>query len=174
MRRQQLASLLLAGLAAAFQAPAAEPEPEFYGAVMIGTNVAPEPVNTTASGGATAVLSGRVLTVHGAFQGLSSRLRDLAETPGNPGVHLHPGGPGETAPYLYGLAAELSPDGPGGIFQGRFRLGVSEVQMLRDGELYLNIHTSAYPDGEIRGQLLPLSGQSRGTVNEGVGEALEH
>jgi hypothetical protein len=33
------------------------------------------------------------------------------------------------------------------------------VQALLDGKLYVNIHTDAYPGGEIRGQLLP-PGQS--------------
>lgn len=148
-------------------------ESDLFRAVMIGANVAPEPVNTQASAKATAVLTGRVLTVHGSFQGLSGNLRDLIETPEDPGIHIHPGASGETAPYLYGLAAELAPDGHSGIFRGRFELAAGEVRKLREGRLYLDIHTSRHEDGEVRGQLLPLTGHSQGTVNEGLGRVLE-
>ncbi len=148
-------------------------QPELFRAVMIGVNVAPEPVSTQASARGTAVLTGRVLTVHGSFHGLSGNLRDLIETPEDPGIHIHPGASGETAPYLYGLAAELAPDGRSGIFHGRFELTAGEVRKLREGRIYLDIHTSRHEDGEVRGQLLPLAGHSQGTVNEGLGRVLE-
>ncbi len=32
------------------------------------------------------------------------------------------------------------------------------VQPLLDGRLYINIHTEAYPGGELRGQILPPNG----------------
>lgn len=32
------------------------------------------------------------------------------------------------------------------------------ITALRNGEIYVNIHTEAYPGGEIRGQLTPVKG----------------
>ena len=42
--------------------------------------------------------------------------------------------------------------------QNRFTLTDEQVQFLRDGLLYVNIHTLTWQNGEIRSQLLPKEG----------------
>lgn len=73
------------------------------------------------------------------FTGLSA-----AET----GAHIHGAGPGVNGPVLIQLAlanpkndcATITPE---------------QRRMFRHGQLYINIHTTAFPAGEIRGQILP-------------------
>lgn len=44
-----------------------------------------------------------------------------------------------------------------GLFQGSAILSASQVADLSAGLWYINIHTSTYPPGEIRGQVLPAT-----------------
>jgi len=104
---------------------------------------------------ATLILSDNTLYVHGAFTGLSSRLRDIDETPDNPGIHLHPGARGEENSYIYGLEASLNEDERSGTFNGTFELTDEEMVLLLDDRLYLDIHTVEFDPGEVRGQIEP-------------------
>jgi len=52
---------------------------------------------------------------------------------------------------LFGLAY----DDEAGEFWGTFTLTTEELGYLLAGQLYINLHSAAYPDGEIRGQLQP-------------------
>jgi hypothetical protein len=49
---------------------------------------------------------------------------------------------------------EPGPDGRSGVFQDRVELSLEDLARLRRGELYLDIHTTAFRGGEIRGQIL--------------------
>jgi hypothetical protein len=40
--------------------------------------------------------------------------------------------------------------------EGSADVSAEQLQMIREGNTYLNIHTAQYPDGEIRGQVLQL------------------
>ncbi|MCK8514787.1 CHRD domain-containing protein [Methylonatrum kenyense] len=147
-------------------------DPKTYHAVLLGANVASAPADTAASAQVTALLHDRTLSVHGSFQGLSSPLRDMTDSPDNPGILLQEGGHGEAGTPLYGLAAETGPESESGIFHGRFRLSLTEAQQLRDGELHLKIVSRDFPDGELRGQLIPLESDTQGRVLRGQGEQL--
>jgi hypothetical protein len=84
-------------------------------------------------------------------------------------AHLHPGWPGEAGPpeiniYLPGDPRDF---GPGSPISGS--VPISEPEQVLDlisGRYYLNVHTTAHPPGEIRGQVrwgyhpfqAPLSG----------------
>jgi hypothetical protein len=129
------------------------PEPLVFEAILRGANVAPAAVETDATAVATAVLVGNTLTVVGSFTGLGSALRDIDETPEDPGIHIHPGARGETNPYLFGLSAVLNADGRSGIFSGRFTLTDDQVAMLRSGRIYIDIHTRDHVGGEVRDQM---------------------
>jgi hypothetical protein len=80
-------------------------------------------------------------------------------------AHIHAGLPNENGPvvaFLYGPAAPSGPiRGPlsngmlteadlVGPFAGDF---AGFVQALKAGELYVNLHTSDWPSGEVRGQI---------------------
>jgi hypothetical protein len=68
--------------------------------------------------------------------------------------HIHgPGGAGTNAPVLFpftGVPAATA----GAIPEQTFAITPTEVGYLFAGYLYANVHTSNFPGGEIRGQLL--------------------
>ncbi len=98
------------------------------------------PNASTATGTATVLLSADEATARVSlnFSGLSS-----AET----AAHIHgPGAAGVIAPILFPLPAT-------GNF-GEFLIALTppDVQNLKNGLLYINVHSNNFPNGEIRGQ----------------------
>jgi hypothetical protein len=67
--------------------------------------------------------------------------------------HIHgPSGPGGNAPVLFDLAPQTGVT-EGSVVGATFAITPSQVQQLKSGQLYFNIHTTNFPGGEIRGQL---------------------
>lgn len=95
--------------------------------------------SSTATGTATLLLSPDEKEARVAlnFSGLSS-----AQT----GAHIHgPGAAGVAAPILFHL--------PNGNFNNvLISLSATDVQNLKNGLLYINVHSNNFPNGEIRGQ----------------------
>lgn len=95
-------------------------------------------------GTANAQLSGRQLTVRGNFQGLQSpasvaRLHLSAAT-GVRGAAIH----------------DLEVDNAvRGALHGDVQLSRAQVQALRDGRLYIQVHSEGAPEGNLWGWLLP-------------------
>jgi hypothetical protein len=73
-------------------------------------------------------------------------------------AHFHaPAPPGQNANVLFDISPSPSPLGsPKTGCVGP--LSKQNVRDLRDGLFYINIHTSTFPGGEIRGQVLPNRG----------------
>jgi hypothetical protein len=66
-----------------------------------------------------------------------------------------------TAAHFHGPAkvgANAPPvvDISGNINEGSADVIADQLQMIREGNTYINIHTEKYPDGEIRGQVLQI------------------
>lgn len=84
--------------------------------------------------------------------------------------HIHgPAAPGSPAGVLYPTSPTYTAVGPGirsGTFSGTLTLTANpngttwtiadQVTQLEGGQWYLNIHSTAFPGGEIRGQILPV------------------
>jgi len=153
-----LSAILIMGLVnACSDSQVSETVPLAFSAEMVPEEVvtgSPEE-GTNAQARATLILSGNTLHVHGAFTGLSSMLRDIEETPDDPGIHLHPGARGEENSYIYGLEASLNEDERSGTFTGTFELTDEEMVLLLDDRLYLDMHTIEFDPGEVRGQIEP-------------------
>ncbi len=63
-------------------------------------------------------------------------------------AHFHRGVPGESGPVVAPINMQ------GSTATGVWALSAEERAQVERGEIYVNIHTSNYPDGEIRGQVL--------------------
>lgn len=125
-----------------------------FTAVMKGSNETP-PNSSTATGFATVVLSGNILTVNEMFSGLVGGAATAA--------HIHCCAvPGVSAPVVIPFPA--FPAATSGIFTQTFDLstfafggGLTEATFLtglESGLAYVNIHDAEFPAGEIRGQLI--------------------
>jgi hypothetical protein len=68
-------------------------------------------------------------------------------------AHFHgPAQPGKNAPVLVWLIKQGSPvESP---INGQATLTPGQARQFEAGEWYINIHTQAHPEGEIRGQVL--------------------
>jgi hypothetical protein len=108
------------------------------------------PVPSPASGKLTFTLTGDTLAVEGAFEGLTSPFW---------GAYIHYGAADERGNQIIELNPELNEQKTGGYFdpaQNSFVLNSSQKQALSQGLLYVNIYSSEYQRGEIRGQLPTL------------------
>jgi hypothetical protein len=152
-------ALLFAVTARADVAQKPADEPLLFVAEMTGRNVAPAAVDTAAAARATGLLVGSRFIVHGSFTALSSALRDIAKTPDDPGVHLHPGAAGETTKYFFGLKVRLNADERSGIFFGETTLTDAQRAMLLASRMYIDIHTVKNGPGEVRDQWRPLAAE---------------
>ncbi|HEX5701912.1 MAG TPA: CHRD domain-containing protein [Pyrinomonadaceae bacterium] len=113
-------------------------QPTVFVANLTGAQEVP-PNSSTATGTATLLLDPNEDEARLAldFSGLSS-----AQT----GAHIHgPGAAGSSAPILFHLAN-------GSLSDVVISLTPTDVQNLKNGLLYINVHSSNFPNGEIRGQ----------------------
>jgi hypothetical protein len=99
---------------------------------------------TTGAGEATAALAGGRLTLRGNFTGLQG-----AATV----AHLHQGAVmGVRGPAIADVTV---PAATGGEFTATITLTAEQVEALRSGRIYLQIHSAPAPDGNLWGWLLP-------------------
>lgn len=124
-----------------------------FRAYLAGRNEA-LPVVSQASGEVTAILDGNQLEVAGFFSGLEGAYD--ATIAG--GAHIHMGYAGENGGIELNLTPNLSAGLRSGVFEGSantFTLTDEQADALMSRRFYVNIHTTAYSSGELRGQLLP-------------------
>lgn|GEM_PF-7094727 len=118
--------------------PKDEIHAEIFEARLTGSNEVP-PVTTTGSGIGQFTLKGNDLHYHITVQNLSSTL-----TAG----HFHRGDEDVSGPVIEPIT-----------FNGLTASGVwmdltnEELELLDDEEVYVNVHTTKFPNGEVRGQI---------------------
>jgi hypothetical protein len=130
---------------------AADADAQAYRAFLNGANEVP-PVETTGSGIVTADVDGSTVTVGGYFEGLKGEIQ---------AAHLHLGPAGENGPVIFPLVVSAAEDPRSGRFNDEnnaFSFSAEQLDALAAGEIYVNVHSSFSPDGEIRGQLNLLDG----------------
>ncbi|CAN5119590.1 hypothetical protein BH23BAC3_BH23BAC3_33100 [soil metagenome] len=69
---------------------------------------------------------------------------------------IHYGEPGKSGHRMFRLKAELGEDKHSGVFRkedNAFKLTEAQMDALRKGHLYINISSSRFQHGEIRGQI---------------------
>ncbi|WP_420473872.1 CHRD domain-containing protein [Noviherbaspirillum sp. ST9] len=67
-------------------------------------------------------------------------------------AHIHEAAPGVSGPIIIPLAESVTGSG---IWTANTVLTESQFNALLAGNLYFNVHSTAFPNGEIRGQILP-------------------
>ena len=106
-------------------------------------NGASETPSNSSAGSGTAVGSfnndTKILTVTTTYSGTSSAVT---------GGHIHKGLVGVPGPVIFPFTSTTSP-----IIFTSVALDVSQETDLKENKFYVNLHTSTYPGGEIRGQL---------------------
>lgn len=112
---------------------------DMYGAELTGAAQVP-PVETAATGTAEVTVDAEAMTLSWTVtaEGLS----------GDPvAAHFHgPASPEETAPPVIDISENWQ--------EGSTEITAEQMQMIQDGMTYINLHTEANPDGEIRGQVM--------------------
>ena len=72
-------------------------------------------------------------------------------------AHIHgPAGVGTNAAVIFALTGVTSTPS-GTVPQQTFSITPTQLGHLRSGLLYINVHTTTYPGGEVRGQLVPVT-----------------
>lgn len=85
------------------------------------------------------------------------------------GTHIHTGEFGVTGGVLIDISAGINGNRIMGTITGA-AVTSSLINAMLSGETYVNIHTAANPDGEIRGQIYRLAREGYTTSLEGVQE----
>ena len=100
--------------------------------------------NTTGAGDATASLAGTRLTLRGNFAGLKGPAT-VAQLHQGPVMGVR--GPA--------IADVTVPAGTSGTFTAEVALTAAQVEGLKQGHIYLQIHSETAPDGNLWGWLIP-------------------
>ncbi|HEX2095605.1 MAG TPA: CHRD domain-containing protein [Longimicrobiaceae bacterium] len=98
-------------------------------------------------------------------EGTTVRYRlDVSGMTGVTAAHIHVGVRGVNGAILVGLFAATPATGAvnGTLREGSFTSAdvgqvtyASLLALMRNGDTYVNVHTTAFPGGEIRGQIVP-------------------
>ena len=107
-----------------------------------------------AEGSVSATLSGKKLTVSGNFEKFASPATEANLFMGPAmGARNYPG------VVLFKLTVMKSPDGKGGTFSGTFDLSTEQVDALKKGKIYLQVHSEGSPTGHVVGWLARDTGK---------------
>ncbi len=123
---------------------------EMFEILLSGSNEVP-PITSPAYGKVSASFNGTHLVLDGEFEGLTGEFT---------GAHLHFGQSGQSGGVEIAVSPNINVDMKSGTFADfdtSYALTPDQVSKLHSRALYLNIHSSAYPSGELRGQVVPKS-----------------
>jgi len=114
-------------------------------ASLTGANERPTANNSTATGIGSVTIAGDLLTYSVSYSGVNPTA-----------AHFHgPAGVDQSAGVLIPLTLSSS-SGNTGIFSGTATLTDTQKTTILGGNSYLNIHSAAFPGGEIRGQVVAV------------------
>jgi hypothetical protein len=121
------------------------------GQTIFKARLSPVPVETSTAasikgtGSVVGTLNGSTLTISGTFEGMKSAAT-IAQ--------VHMGARGVRGPVEFDLVVDKQPSG---AVSGTIRLSNIQIDTLRKGRYYIQIHAEQAPDGNLWGWLLPSS-----------------
>jgi len=130
---------------AIFSGSIASAQSETFKARLSPVPVANSNAGITGLGSATATLMGRSLSVRGTFEGMRSAAT-IAQ--------IHLGQRGVRGPVMFDLTVTKAPNG---TLTGSFTLTPVQVEAVKGGRFYIQIHSESAPDGNLWGWLLAPS-----------------
>lgn len=113
----------------------------FFSASLAGSEQVP-PNTSTASGTSVVVVDPNSLSMKATIV-----TADIVGT----AAHIHVGVPGVAGPVVFAMTETVAGSG---IWTTTATLTTDQLNSLKAGNYYANVHSSAFPEGEIRGQLL--------------------
>lgn len=117
--------------------PAFADQMKFTADMTAGAEV--PPTESTATGAADVTVDTEAMTVS-----WEVTVKDLTGDP--VAAHIHgPASRDENAPPVIDMSDA--------IMNGEAEITEDQIDQMKDGKYYVNVHTKKYPDGEIRGQL---------------------
>ena len=138
-------------------AASAEAQTRNFTAQLSGANETPG-IITGAGGTAT-------ITLNTATQAVTYRIDVYNMPSGTTASHFHVSGPGVAGPIVVGFTVQqnifsISGTATAADLQPRQAQGIGSwedfIQALVLGQVYVNVHSTVNPGGEIRGQVLPV------------------
>jgi len=140
--------------------------PGYFFTPLSGTSEVP-PVRTDAEGSVALELYSDMGILTGSFNNLQSDFNT------NVGAHIHGNLPGRNGGVLVVLDYELDPDNRGALFladSNMIPMSSGLIDSLKSGYLYVNVHSTDVPSGEVRGTLRPLANAYLTTTLAGINE----
>jgi hypothetical protein len=142
MRRGELTIVFTLVVVLSF-GPAAFGQGDTFKARLSRVPIESSALGITGSGAATATLAGARLSVRGNFEGLQSPAT-IAQ------IRLGPRG--IRGPVMFDLTVTKATSG---TIAGTFTLTPEQVEAVRQGRFYVQIHSEKAPEGNLWGWLLP-------------------
>ena len=140
------AIVLLAALFWLTNSAAAQSEQKFKTRLSPVPALGIQPATVAGVGSVSATLSGKKVTVTGSFEKMAS-----AATV----AHLYLGPlPGVRGDPVFDLTVSKNGDGTSGTISGTFDLTPDQIDALKKGRFYVQIHSEGAPNGHLLGWLL--------------------
>jgi CHRD domain len=125
---------------------AAQNQQQFKARLSLVPPLGVQPAAVVGSGSATAVLSGKKLTINGSFDKLASAATI---------AHLSMGAvKGVRGDSIFDLTVTKTGTGNTGTIAGSFDLTTEQVDALKKGRIYIQLHSEGAPNGHLMGWLL--------------------
>ena len=140
------AIVLLAALLWLTNSAAAQIEQKFKTRLSPVPALGIQPATVAGVGSASATLTGKKVTVTGSFEKMAS-----PATVGHLCLGQLPGVRGES---VFELTVSKTGDGTSGTFSGTFDLTPEQIDALKKGRFYVQIHSEGAPNGHLLGWLL--------------------
>ena len=140
------AIVLLAALLWLTNSAAAQSEQKFKTRLSPVPALGIQPATVAGVGSASATLTGKKVTVTGSFEKMAS-----PATVGHLCLGQLPGVRGES---VFDLTVAKTGDGTSGTFSGTFDLTPEQIDALKKGRFYVQVHSEGAPNGHLLGWLL--------------------